>query len=92
MNWKERIEKAQESGDFTLLDKYLAVKWNSCAVGEKLGLTEDWFDSPQDSALQPEIFWELHNLGKLFADCVATLNNPKQAAQLYRLINEIKVK
>ena len=91
MNWKERIEKAEESGTFTDLDMYLAGKWNSCAVGEKLRLTVDWFDST-DSILPSRIFWELHSLGTLFSECVCIRNDPKLAARLYKQINEIKVK
>ena len=91
MNWKERIEKAEESGEFTALDMYLAGRWNRCAIGEKLSLTENWF-SYEDSKLSPGIFFELSRLGILFADSVAIHNNPKQAARLYQLINEIKVK
>lgn len=93
MNWKQRIEKALQSGDFTLQDELLAGSWHSCAVGERLRITDIRFD-PRDggeSTLSPILFEKLRDLGMRFADCVANQRNPKLAAKLYKQINEIRL-
>ena len=34
MNWKDRIERAKDTGRFTVDDLSCAFNWSSCAVGE----------------------------------------------------------
>mgnify|MGYP001602378111 CR=1 len=69
MTWLDRINRARKTNGFSDLDKQLAGKWSSCAVGEKL---EHAKYTPDDL--------ELEELGEAFE--FAVLDNSYNLAEL----------